>query len=288
MLDEAIKNLAPAPGEFFIDATIDGGGHAQAILSKIGPSGMLLGLDWDQEVLSRARARFQNDSNVLLEHANYATLKDLLKKKDLPRCDALLVDLGFSSDQLEISGRGFSFQKDEPLLMTYDESATPVWKILQKKTEKELAAIIRDFSQERQAAKIARAIKNELKNHREIKTTKQLADLISKTLGGRSYEAGRIHPATRTFQALRIYANGELANLETLLESLPSVVRPGGRLAIITFHSLEDAIVKHKFQALAKSGVLFIDTKKPLEPALTEVYENPRSRSAKLRLAHLI
>lgn len=264
-----------------IDGTIDGGGHARAIMEKIAPGGKLLGIDWDEKMV----ARYPRTKNQIVVHGNYADLPKILKQEKLPRADGLLLDLGFSSEQLAESGRGFSFSeqaKHEPLLMTYDDSREPVWKILKAIDENSLADVIYQFGGERRSRRIARAIK-EADRRSLIMTSGELADVIRGALGGRHYERGRIDPATRTFQALRIYANDELKNLEKVLDALPKIVKPGGRAAIITFHSLEDRIVKQKFQTMAKAGTVNLLTKKPVAASREEIMKNPRSRSAKLR-----
>jgi 16S rRNA (cytosine1402-N4)-methyltransferase len=297
LLHEVITFLDPKPGDFIIDGTVDGGGHAAAIADIIGPTGTLLGLDWDERLLERCKARFADQKNVTLLHGNYADLPKIMREHDLEKADGLLIDLGFSSVQLEASGRGFSFGEaaaNEPLLMTYDDSRTPVWQIIREEDEKSLANIIYEFGGERMSRQIAKAIKDH--GRREpIMTAGGLADVVREALTGGhdgahrgKYEHGRIDPATRTFQALRIYANGELENLKTLLKNLREILKPGGRVAIISFHSTEDGIVKRAFQSLAKEGRVEIVTKKPVEATREEIKENPRSRSAKIRAAKII
>ena len=297
LLHEVITFLDPQPGNFIIDGTVDGGGHAAAIVKLIGSSGTLLGLDWDERLLEKCKARFAGQKNVKLVHGNYAELPEILKGNDLDRADGLLIDLGFSSEQLEASGRGFSFgevYKDEPLLMTYDDSRMPVWQILREESEESLANIIYEFGGERMSRRIAKAIKDHGRR-KPIMTAGELADVVREALTGGTdgksrgkYEHGRIDPATRTFQAFRIYANGELENLKTLLKNLGAIVKPGGRVAIISFHSTEDGIVKRAFQSLAKEEKIAILTKKPVEASREEIKENPRSRSAKIRAAQII
>lgn len=291
LLHEVITFLDPQPGDFIIDGTVDGGGHAAAILEKIGPDGTLLGLDWDERLLERTRARFAGQKNVTLVHGNYADLPKIIPEQDLGKAngslaDGLLIDLGFSSEQLEASGRGFSFadaRANEPLLMTYDDSRTPVWQILREESEAALADIIYQFGDERMSRRIAKAIK-ERERRAPIMTAGELAEVVRGAAPGR----GRIDPATKTFQALRIYANGELTNLKTLLKDLGAIVKPGGRVVIITFHSTEDGIVKREFRSLAKESRIKLITKKPVEATREEVKENPRSRSAKIRAAEII
>ncbi len=289
LLKEVVNFLNPKPGDFIVDGTIDGGGHAAEIFKRILPGGKILGIDLDGRMIGKTAERILSEvkikrseieNSIILEQGSYADLPEILRKKKLPKSDGLLLDLGFSSEQLE-SGRGFSFQKDEPLIMTYNENFEPVKNILRKLTEKELADIVFHFGGERYSRKIARAI-HEIKKIKPIMTTKDLRTVVFQAVP-KNYERGRIDPATRTFQALRIYANKELGNLETALKNLPLAVRPGGRAAIISFHSLEDKLVKNYFRNYEKSGSGKILTKKPIVPGDDEVAANPRSRSAKLR-----
>jgi 16S rRNA (cytosine1402-N4)-methyltransferase len=292
LLNEVLVNLDPHKGDFIIDGTVDGGGHAEAIIEAIGPKGTFLGLDWDERLLAECRKRLgdrvKGNKNIFLLHGNYADLPEILRKEKMEKADGLLIDLGFSSEQLENSGRGFSFSeasKGEPLLMTYDDSRTPVKDIIRGLTEKELADIIFEFGGERGSRRIAKAIK-EAGKRQPITTSGQLAEVVRSALPG-NYEHGRIDAATRTFQALRIYANGELENLKKLLNNLTNILKPNGRVAIISFHSTEDGIVKKAFQSLAKEEKITILTKKPISASHEEVKNNPRSRSAKLRAAVL-
>jgi len=294
LLEETITFLDPRPGDFIIDGTVDGGGHAREILGRITATGTLLGIDWDEALLAECKARIGGNKNVVLVHDNYANLPEILgsislENERLSRADGLLVDLGFSSEQLASSGRGFSFEEaaaNEPLLMTYDDSRRPVCAILREESEADLANIIFEFGGERLSRRIARVIKDQGRK-KPIMTSGELVEVVRSAVP-RGYEHGRINPATRTFQALRIYANGELENLKTLLESLPTVMRSNGKAAVITFHSLEDRIVKHAFQAFAKEKKANILTKKPIGPTREEVHRNPRSRSAKLRVIQFI
>ena len=284
LLETILENLNPSRGEFVIDGTINGGGHAEKLLQSVGPSGKLLGVDLDEDMLERTKAKLSGE-NIILRQGNYADIPEILQNEKLGKADVLLLDLGFSSNQLT-SGRGFAFTSDEnePILMTYDKNAEPLWKILQKIKTPELEKIIRDYGGERMAGRIAKAIKV---NISRIKGSHDLAEVVIKALP-RSYEHGRINPATRTFQALRIYANQELENLKRLLGELPKILKLGGRVGIISFHSLEDKIVKDYFREEKKKGTLEILTKKPLVATRKESQDNPRSRSAKLRIAKLI
>ncbi|MEK7590486.1 MAG: 16S rRNA (cytosine(1402)-N(4))-methyltransferase RsmH, partial [Patescibacteria group bacterium] len=267
LLNEVIKVLDAKEGEFFIDGTFGAGGHSAAIKEKIGVSGKLLTIDWDKT------------------GENFADLPEILKRKNLLKADGLLLDLGFSSEQLS-TGRGFSFQKNEPLLMTYDINAKPAKEILKELSKEELERIIGEYSQERFAERIAGEIKAREKI-KPIETTQELVDVIKKAVP-KNYERGRIHPATRTFMALRIYANRELENLEEVLKNIENILKPGGRIAIISFHSLEDGLVKNYFRKYATEGKMKILTKKPIIASREEIANNPRSRSAKLRAAQIL
>jgi 16S rRNA (cytosine1402-N4)-methyltransferase len=288
LLNEVLEQLDPHPGDFMIDGTVDGGGHAAAIIQKIMPGGMFLGVDWDERMIAEHEARRQGGARERYLHGNYAELPDLLKQEKLGKADGLLLDLGFSSEQLAHSGRGFSFEEasaDEPLLMTYDDSCVPISEIIRGLREEELARIIFELGGERGSRKIAQAIK--LRGRKQpIATSGELAEVVRGALP-KNYERGRIDPATRTFQALRIYANDELGNLTRMLEHLPEILKESGRVAIISFHSLEDRIVKQSFQKLQKEGVVEILTKKPIAASRGEALQNPRSRSAKLRAAKM-
>src|SRR3989344_2507093 len=294
LLNEVLTYLDPKPGEFIIDGTVNGGGHSAEIFPKILPGGKLLGIDLDGSRLENARikvsAKVKNEklkmkNNLFLTKGNYTDMPNILREMNLPKADGLLLDLGFSSEQLEESGRGFSFMKDEPLLMTYDDTETPVKQILKELTERDLAKIIFAYSGEKMAIRIAKAIKAQEKKNK-IETSGDLAKAVQSAVPW-NYERGRINPATRTFQALRIYANHELENLGTVIAKLPKILKPGGKAVIISFHSLEDKIIKHAFRDMEKNGKLEIVTKKPIEASEQEILHNPRSRSAKLRSAQI-
>ena len=305
LLKESIAILNPQPGEFFIDGTIGSGGHSEAILEKIGPSGKLLGIDWDRKAIENCKLGIGNFSNVILVNGNYANLTEILKEKKLPKADGLIIDLGFSSEQIENSNKGFSFMKDEPLIMLYYtrtdtdktqtntdvqyESVSSQYKsafmtaaeIVNSFNEKDLADIFWKYGEERFSRQIAKKIVEERKKGR-ILTTFELVEIIKKAVP-KFYERGRLHPATRVFQALRICVNRELENLETLLKKIPEIMKSKGRAAIISFHSLEDRLVKNYFKQMAKEGYAEILTRKPITPTEEEIKNNPRSRSAKMR-----
>lgn len=288
LLHEVIDSLRIREGMFVVDGTVNGGGHAEAILEKIGPTGQLLGIDWDGDLIEAARKRFSALRNTRLVQGNYAETPDILHALKLPKADAMLLDIGFSSTQLETSGRGFSFTtpKAEPLAMTYDTTRTPVYELLSKMREDEIAKVLYEFGEERFGKRIASAIY--ARERRDpIATNFELRDIVLAAVP-KSYERGRIHPATRTFQAFRIFANGELENLTMILERTSQVLVSGGRLAIISFHSLEDRIVKNGFRNMEQQGIAKVITKKPVIASEEEERANPRSRSAKLRVLELL
>lgn len=282
LLNKVLELLSPAPGQFLIDGTMDGGGHTSEIIKRITPQGTFLGVDLDKEMVSAAKKKFLGDMGVDInfEESNYTDIPAILKKKKLGLADGLLLDLGFSSNQLE-SGRGFSFRKDEPLLMTYGVGGLTAAEVVNGLSERELSDIFYTYGEERRSRQIAKRIV-EARKKKRIMTTGELSSVISGTVG-KSYEGGRLDPSTRVFQALRIYVNKELENLAQILAELPSILKPGGRAAIISFHSLEDRLVKQAFRQMESDGVAEILTKKPVTADLEEQRGNPRSRSAKLR-----
>lgn len=295
LLREVLDGLKVQPGGRYIDATVGGGGHAVAILERSAPDGRLLGIDRDPEVLERARERLRPfGERVVLAQGSYAELRRLAVRYDFLEVDGILFDLGLSSWQLSDPHRGFSFQIEGPLDMRYDPGqGIPASEIVNRWPEKELAALIRRYGEERYARRIARAIVR----HRPIRTTTELAALIARTVG---WGRDDLHPATRTFLALRIAVNDELSALEQALPQAVSLLKPGGRLAVIAFHSLEDRIVKTFFQREARDclcppqvpvctcghrATLRLITRKPIRPSEEEVRVNPRARSARLRIA---
>jgi 16S rRNA (cytosine1402-N4)-methyltransferase len=284
LLDEVLEVLNPQPGEFFIDGTLGDGGHGFPILKKISPKGIFLGVDWDKNAIEKFESNVKGQaSKVILINDNYKNIPMILKEKKLGKADGLLLDLGFSSVQLESSGRGFSFQKDEPLVMTYSDDIRPAYRVLSEESEENLKKIIREFGEERFAGRIAKAIKKNLPILNSGKLAKVVAEAVPP-----NYERGRIRPATRTFQALRIFVNQELENLRMFLENVSSILNPGGRLAVISFHSLEDRIVKNHFREMKQGKIAELLTKKPISAKPEEVKNNPRSRSAKLRALSII
>ena len=281
MVAETVEILAPARGGLFVDCTVGLGGHATALL-EAGAS-RVLGLDRDPEALGIARVRLEPfGERVDLVHADYRDLGRVLDAHQIAGMDGALADLGVSSMQLDAEGRGFSFRRDDPLDMRMDQSQGPTAAdLLRDVDERELANIIFQHGEERFSRRIARAIV-EARTASPILTTGQLAQIVRRAVPSRGYQ--RIDPATRTFQALRIWVNRELEGLEAFLSDACERLLVGARFAVITFHSLEDRIVKHAFRALAQGRqALRILTKRPLVPGEDEIDRNPRARSAKLR-----
>jgi len=271
LLKEAIDALAVRAGGTYVDATFGAGGHTRAILERLGPKGRVIALDVDPTV--HARTDLPADTRLQLVHSNFRDLARL----GLDSVDGVLFDLGVSSMQFDVAERGFSLSADAPLDMRMNaERGTTAAEYIAQTSERELADVIFTFGEERHSRKIARAIKA-----KQPKTTGELARIVSAAVQQRG-KRERIHPATRTFQALRIAVNDELAALEEGLEAATSMLRPGGRLVAIAFHSLEDRIVKNAMRSDPRLHVL---TRKPIVPSEEERTRNPRSRSAKLRVA---
>jgi len=292
--NEVLKYLKPEPNENFIDCTIGEAGHTLAILEKNGPKGKVLGIDQDPQIIEKCKLKIKGfKERVILVCDNFANLKEIVNKENFRPVSGILFDLGMSSWHLKESGRGFSFLRDEPLDMRYHyknqklkvkgQKFLTAKEIVNKWSEKEIAQVLRIYGEEKFAKKIAREIVKERKT-KPIETTSQLVAIIQKAVP-KNYERGRIHPATRTFQALRITVNNELENLKKALPQALEVLEPGGRLVVISFHSLEDRIVKIFFKAKKKEGKVEILTKKPVRPSEKEIKFNPASRSAKLRSA---
>ncbi|HEY4517545.1 MAG TPA: 16S rRNA (cytosine(1402)-N(4))-methyltransferase RsmH [Candidatus Paceibacterota bacterium] len=282
LLPEVLLGLTPKAGDIFLDATINGAGVSSAVSHELGASGTLIGIDLDREALALAKERLKDaPCKVILVEANFADIASVLQKQGIPKINTCFFDLGLSSNQLEHSNRGFSFQKDEPLLMTFavEGSGRTAADIVNSATEQELVEILWKFGEERMARRIARAVV-EARGGERILTSKQLAEIVEKVVPRR----GKIHPATKTFQALRIAVNDEFNNLEKGLEGAVESLKQGGRIAVISFHSSEDRIVKHFFRKQTEEGKGIIITKKPIAPRREEMVANPRSRSSKLRI----
>ena len=318
LLEETISSLKLKEGDIVVDATLGGGGHSGAILREIGEEGVLIAIDLDRQALERfeisnlksqisnksqnSKFQIQKIGNVYLANGNFAELKDILAEIGIEKVDAIVADLGWSSDQLESVESGMSFQKEAELDMRYDRSQElTAKKIVNEYSQKDLERIIKDYGEERFYKNIVKRIIEYRKNH-EITATTELADIINNAIAP-SYRYGKIHPATRTFQALRIEVNAELDNLEKFIPTAINMLKPGGRLGIITFHSLEDRIVKNIFRQNARGCICPKDfpqcvcgnvvsvrlvNKKPIIPTPEEIMDNPRARSAKLRVAEKI
>ncbi len=298
MVKEVINLLRPRPNGIYVDATLGLGGHTEAILEWSYSRTKVIGFDSDSEALSLAKNRLSRfGSQVVFVNENFSQIDKVLKELGIDRVDGIVADLGMSSFQIEGSGRGFSFLRDEPLDMRMDPSLRFTARdLVNEMDEGDLSKILRAYGEERWAKKISREI---VKSRREkpIETTLQLAEIVSGAIPKKFHPPG-IHPATRTFQALRISVNNELGNLEVFLEKAVSTLSVGGRIVVISFHSLEDRLVKNAFRGLAspcicppemprcgcgKKGVLKILTRSPLRASVEEIHGNPRARSAKLR-----
>jgi 16S rRNA (cytosine1402-N4)-methyltransferase len=289
LLREVLDGLAPRSGGHYIDGTLGGGGHAAALLEASAPNGRLLGIDADPAALAAAGTRLASfGERATLAHGNFRDLGRLAHEQGFAQIDGLVLDLGVSSHQIDTPERGFSFAAAAPLDMRLDPTSGPTAAdLVNDMPESELADLIFRYGEERGSRRIARLIA-EARRKQPIETTLELAELVTRALGGRH---GKIHPATRTFQALRIAVNRELESLEAALPQAVELLAAGGRMAIISFHSLEDRIVKLFFRAESGYGGseqparLQIITKKPIEASEQEARSNPRSRSAKLRVA---
>jgi 16S rRNA (cytosine1402-N4)-methyltransferase len=287
LYDEVLEQLSPRPGGLYVDCTVNGGGHAAGILDRSSPDGRLLGLDADPSALARARERLAPfGERAELVHANFRELRGVAERHGFAPAQGVLFDLGVSSAELEESGRGFSFQRpDEPLDMRLDPTGgETAADILNSFSEAELTRLFRDFGEEYRASRLARAVAQQ----RRERPFRSVGDLLLASHRALGPKRGRIHPATRAFQALRIATNDELAAVDTAVRTALELLAPGGRLAVISFHSLEDRIVKYILREHAADGArphVTLLTRKPLIPSRDEVMRNPRSRSAKLRVA---
>lgn len=279
LLQEVLHFLSPRPGKLIADATVGTGGHAEALLAQ---GAKVIGIDQDLHSLSLARDRLRPfGENFLPMRGNFRRLREILVGLGIAQVDGVLFDLGLSSWHLSQAGRGFSFQHDGPLDMRMDpDNSVTAADLINGLSEKELARILREYGEERYAERIARTIVQS----RPIRTTRKLAQLVARCYPPGNY---RIHPATRTFQALRIAVNDELGAFQEALPQAMEVLSPGGVLCVIAFHSLEDRIVKRFLRERARLGQLHLLTKKPLRPSQEEVGRNPRARSARLRAAQV-
>lgn len=291
LLNEAIDGLDIHQGEIVVDGTLGGGGHTLSILDKFGRKVKMICFDLDQDAISRVKKEIKDkDFDITFLNEGFQDIKEILHNLKLESVDKILLDLGISSFQLEESGRGFTFQNDEPLLMTMKKNPKSddltARDIVNTWDEKTLADIIYGFGEEKFSRRIAKEIVK-AREEKPIETTFDLVKIIDKAVG-KSYKGKKINMATRTFQALRIATNAELTNLEKIISDGFDSLSLGGRMSIITFHSLEDRIVKRAFNSLKEKGYAKIINKKPIIPSEEELKSNPRSRSAKLRLIEKI
>jgi 16S rRNA (cytosine1402-N4)-methyltransferase len=279
---EVLDLLAPAPGQVIVDATVGAGGHTRLLAERVAPSGRVIGLDQDATMLELARPRLAG-LPVTMVHGNFDRLPRLLAEMGVATVDGVLADLGFSSDQLETAQRGLSFQEAGPLDMRLDPEGggETAGDLLQRLSERDLADVIWRYGEERFSRRIARRIV-QTRRRTPLESTEQLADLVRSCVPRPKGRRQPIDPATRVFQALRIAVNDELGALDRLLAALPGCVKPGGRAAVISFHSLEDRRVKQAFRNRQLWEVL---TRKPVQATAEEIRNNPRARSAKLRAA---
>ncbi len=271
--------LRPAAGQTLVDGTLGGGGHTRLLAEAVGPSGLVVALDRDPAAVEAAAARLQA-LNVRTVEANYSDLPEVLRALDIDAVDGIVLDLGYSSDQLADAERGFSFNSTGPLDLRFDTSrGEPAWKLVERLSAEHLADLIFRYGEDRYSRRIAKRIV-ETRRAAPIKSAADLARVVRESVPRSRDE--RIDPATRTFQALRIAVNDELKWLEVALRRLPDCLRPGGRFAVISFHSLEDRLVKEAFR---EDKRLEVCTRRPIRPSEAEVAANPRSSSAKLRVA---
>ncbi len=290
LLHESIDGLDIHSGDIYLDGTLGSAGHAEYALNKAQGEITVIGLDRDTEALQRSRTRLGDSKNIILVESSYGNIERVLNDLNIEKINRIMLDLGLSSDQFETSGRGFTFNNDEPLLMTFKkepvEGDITARLIVNTWQEESIADIIYGYGEEKYARRIARAIVN-YRNKKSIESTFELVEIISQSVPV-FYRRGRIHPATRTFQALRIAVNDELNTLKKGLEDGFNRLAVGGRISVISFHSLEDRIVKNFNKEKENLEQAKIHTKKPIVPSDEEVQENPRSRSAKLRIIEKI
>lgn len=286
MVEEVLDYLNPQTGQVILDCTAGGGGHASKIMDKIKPNGLLIGIDKDMEILQTAKQHLSEIGNIFkLYHADYSEIDEVLRQAGTDKVNGVLLDLGSSSMQFDQADRGFSFSKEGPLDMRMDRSQGITAKdLIHRLSEQKLEELFSKYGEERWSRRIARAILKE-ENDTGITSTRQLANIIERAVPrGKS----KIHPATRVFQALRIAVNKELESLEVFLNKIHNYMTVGARIVVISFHSLEDRIVKNKFSERAKQNIFQILTKKPITPGEAEIERNIRCRSAKLRAAERI
>jgi 16S rRNA (cytosine1402-N4)-methyltransferase len=283
LVEEVMMLLRCESGQIFVDATLGGGGHSLEILKRTAPNGRVLGIEWDEEVICEARKKLEPfGDRIKIFHENFIQLPELLRTIRVEKVDGILLDLGLSSFHLEKEERGFSFQREGPLDMRMDlRKDSTAEDLINRLSLQELEKILSEYGEERWARRIAKAISYE-RERGPIQTVQTLRKIIYRATPGQ-FRSRRIDPATRTFQAFRIKVNDELENLRKILEVGWGFLKEGGRICVISFHSLEDRIVKEFFRKQEQEGVMRILTKKPVVPSEEERKGNPRSRSAKLR-----
>ncbi|MBZ9692114.1 MULTISPECIES: 16S rRNA (cytosine(1402)-N(4))-methyltransferase RsmH [unclassified Clostridium] len=298
LLNECLDALDIKDNGIYVDCTLGGAGHSSHILERLSNEGLLIGIDQDRDALKAAKERLKRFENVKYVHSNFYDIDNILQNLDIPKVDGILMDLGVSSYQLDEGARGFSYMKDAPLDMRMNrDNDFSAYEIVNEYSEDELYKIIRNYGEERFAKRISNCIVNR-RSDKPIETTMELVDIIKAAIPAKARREGP-HPAKRTFQAIRIEVNSELKILNQTIEDGVNRLKPGGRMAIITFHSLEDRIVKLKFRELndpctcprefpmcicGKKPSVRLVSRKGIEPSKEEVEENPRSRSAKLRI----
>lgn len=283
LYQEVLEGLSPKAGQVFVDGTLGAGGHAKGVVSVLGNNGCLYAFDSDESAIELAKETLSAFSNVIYCHHNFAEMKQVLTQKKVKGVDGILLDIGVSSMQIDQAERGFSFRDEKVGDLDMRMNRSRGWTVgeyLKRVTKSELEQVIKEYGEERYYKRVAGAICAE-REKRKIMTTKDLADIVRYAIPG---PKGKIDKATRTFQALRIKINEELDVLKKVIPDAVDMLNPGGRLAIITFHSLEDRIVKWSFRDLQEQNKIKILTKKPIEASDKELEENARSRSAKLRI----
>jgi 16S rRNA (cytosine1402-N4)-methyltransferase len=287
LLKETIASLQLVDNSTYLDLTLGSAGHAQEVCT-LGLKGLtVIGVDADSNAIERSAKNLEGcTARIILEKGNYRNFPEILNKHHIKQVNAIVIDLGLSSEQLDIARRGFSFRFEEPLIMTLNDSPSDqeltAKIIVNEFSEESLANVIFAYGEERFARRIARAIV-EYRQQSPIEFTSQLSDIVKRAIPGK-FQSKKIHPATKTFQAIRIAVNNELETIKETILKTPLYLAPGGRLAIISFHSLEDRIVKQTFKELAERGVGTVITNKPIISSEEELLENPRARSAKLRI----
>jgi len=286
LLHESIDNLDISSGSIFVDGTLGNGGHTEEVSKRFEDKVSIFAIDQDEDALERSKKRLSNYKNITYILGNFGEIDTLLLSKGIKEVDVILLDIGLSSNQLEESGRGFSFQKDEPLLMSFKKDTTEkdltAYEIVNSWDEENILSIISGYGEEKFAYRIAKAIVRSRKI-KKIETTHELVDIILSATPS-FYHRKKIHPATKTFQALRITVNDEIGNLKKGISKSFNILKKEGRLAVIAFHSLEDRVVKNMFKEFEDNKLGKKINKKPIIPSEEESKENPRSRSAKLRV----